>query len=214
MAYPEHIKKRAMELSDEGRSAGKVLKALKREFEREPDLPDERTIRRWLKNKPAVFVSSEQKTSSSVTENWRDHYGQLTDVANGLLANGLKHVLEGPIRRSSDDRNESYQVDYILDSRSGVGDPEVLTKEQLSDRLELNRRSVVAKHTRWFVYVCLIPHLEAELPDEVKAEGFWVGIIDEKPYELICALRVLAAKGIFKGTCPACKDYHNKIGGL
>lgn len=207
MAYLEHIRKRAMELSNEGRSAGKVLEVLEREFKEERNLPDERTIRRWLQNKPAVFVSSEQKTSSSVTENWRDHYRQLTDIANGFLVNGLKHVLQGPIRGSSDGQTESYQVHYILDNRSDVGDPEKLTKEQLSDRLELNRRSVVAKHTRWFVYVCFLPHLEAELPDEVKAEGFWVGIIEEKPYELICALRVLAARGIFKGTCPVCKDW-------
>lgn len=206
MTYPEHIKKRAIELK-EGLSARKVVEALGTEFPGEAYLPFERTIRRWHKDKPAIFIGSEQKTPSSVTGNWRDHYGQLTAVADGLLANGLRSVLERRSGRSSEDRNESYQVDYILDNRSGVGDPEVLTKEQLSDRLELNRRFVVAKHTRWFVYVCFLPHLEAELPDDVKAEGFWVGIIEEKPYELIHTLRVLAAKGIFKGTCPVCEGW-------
>lgn len=201
MTYPEHIKKRAMALSDEGRSAGKVLEALKREFPDEAYLPFERTIRRWPKTKPAIHTDSEQgKTPSSVPENRKGHNQRLADVANSLLDNDLSSALHGWTTKRI-----TGQVKYILTKKGKVGKYYDLTEQQLSERLKENVVLAEHKYERWFFHDCFLPHLESELPEELKTKGFF-DVVKEQPYELIETLRVLAARGIFKGTCQVCKD--------
>ncbi len=72
MAYSEDLIQRAIELSP-GRSAGEVLKALKREFP-DDNLPDERTIRRWRRTSESHFVTT------------KEHQVQLADIVDMLLA--------------------------------------------------------------------------------------------------------------------------------
>ncbi|MFC1912598.1 hypothetical protein ACFLX7_00125 [Chloroflexota bacterium] len=196
MAIPDKIKQRAIELSNEGRSAGKVLEALGREFKDEI-LPDERTIRRWRKAQPAIPVKKEQETlPSSVHENWKEHFAKLADVAISLLANDLETVLERQIEN---------QVDYTVTGEGGLY--YTIDRDDLSKQLEDNLISTFDKYQDWFIKTCFNPHLEAELPEEVRAEGLWDGVIYEKPYELIDTLRILIARKTFKGTCPVCKDW-------
>ena len=197
MAYPEQIKKRAIELGNEGRSAGKVLEALKREFEREPDLPDERTIRRWLKNKPAISVSSEQKTLSSFIESWKEHNAKLAVVADRLLANDLKRVMKWVMPTGD--------IEYQLFDESETHLLEILTEDDLSGQFEQNINLAYQEYTEWFFKECFLPHLYAEWSEELKNKGFYI-VAEEQPYLLIETLRLLAERKTFKGTCPVCKD--------
>ena len=64
MGYPDIIKNRAIELSKERGSARNVLEALGREFPEELRYPDERTIRRWRKAKPAISAEEEKENIS------------------------------------------------------------------------------------------------------------------------------------------------------
>jgi hypothetical protein len=100
---------------------------------------------------------------------------------------------------------EEYQVDYTVTDQEGLF--YTLDKEDLSIRLDDNLQSTFDKYKDWFVKFCFVPHLEAELPGEIKAEGLWDGVIYEKPYELIHTLRILTARKTFKGTCAVCKDW-------
>ena len=208
MAYSDQIRQRAMELS-EGSSAREVQRLLEREFPNEFSTPDERTIRRWHRTKPAIHTDSEQeRIPLSIPENQKEHNERLADVAKSLLDNDLSSVLHGWTTK-----RVTGQVKYILTRKGKVGKYCDLTEQQLSERLKKNIVSTEHKYERWFFHDCFLPHLESELPEELKTKGFF-DIVKEQPYELIEILRVLAARGIFKGTCPVCEDYHTKTGGL
>lgn len=196
MAYPEYLVQRVIELGP-GRSAGRILKVLEKEFPKEY-LPDERTIRRWLKDKPAAFVSNEQKTPSSVLGNWGEHNAKLAGVADRLLANDLKRVMKwveppGDIEYHLFDESESYLQ-------------EQLTEDELSGQFEQNIELAYQDYTEWFFKECFLPHLHAEWSEELKDKGFYI-VMYEQPYLLIETLRLLAERKTFKGTCPVCEDW-------
>lgn len=202
MAYPEHIVRRAIELK-EGRSAGAVLRILEKEFPEEVASLNVRTILTWVRTKsellvePSVHIEKEREIIHTIVPgNWKEHNEQLADVAKSLLANDLESVLE---------KQTETQADYTVADQEGFF--YTLDKEELSNRLDDNLQSTFDKYKDWFVKYCFIPHLEAELPEEIKAGGLWDGVINEKPYELIHTLRLLAARKTFKGTCPVCKDW-------
>jgi hypothetical protein len=195
MAYPEYLIQRAIQLSP-GRSAGEILRALKREF-KDTDLPDERTIRRWCKDKSVTYIE-ENKISQNVLENWKEHNKELLSVVEGLLANDIDSVL------GSSKPTEPNNTRYIITNRTN-GETYELNKDNLSEQIWLNHKQTTTKYTKWFFYICFQPHLEAELP-ELKDEGFY-GFVEDKPIELINTLRILAARKTFKGTCPVCKDW-------
>lgn len=197
MAYPEHIKRRAMELSGQGHSAGKVLEALKREFGREPDLPDERTIRRWRATVSEIHAEQDQARIESVQNSWELHNEQLLNIANMLLANKLGKVREG---FTSSGKHEYAVTGSIYEDFYEV------TGEQLSIQLEQNIQYAIHEHTEWFFCECFLPHLTMEFSEEMRTAGFW-NMVKEQPYELIEIIRVLAARKTFKGTCRVCKDW-------
>lgn len=196
MAYPEHLIQRAIELSP-GRSAGEVLRVLQREFPNDY-LPDERTVRRWLKDKPAASASNEQKTPSPVPGNWGEHNAKLAGVADSLLANDLKRVMKwvSPVG----------DIEYHLFDESETYLQERLTEDELSGQLEQNVPTVHRDYTEWFYQNCFIPHLFAEWSEDVQTK-MSKALLYEQPYLLIETLRLLAERKTFKGTCPVCKDW-------
>lgn len=195
MAYPEYLVQRAIELGS-GRSASEVLRVLGREF---PDdyLPDERTIRRWLKNKPAAVVSNEQRTPSGDPRDWREHNTKLAGVADSLLANDLKRVMKW-VTPTGD-------IEYHLFDESEMHLVERLAEDDLSGQLEQNLHTVYRDYTEWFYQNCFIPHLFAEW-SEAGQTKMSKALLYEQPYLLIETLRLLAERKTFKGTCPVCKD--------
>jgi hypothetical protein len=201
MAYPEYLVKRTIELSP-GRSAGEILRVLGREFPNDY-LPDERTIRRWLKDKPTAFASNEQKTPTSVLGNWEEHNAKLAGVADRLLANDLKRVMKW-VEPPSD-------IEYLLWDGSETHVLERLTEDDLSGQFEQNIGLAYQEYTEWFFKECFLPHLYAEWPEELKNKGFYI-VAEEQPYLLIETLRLLAERKTFKGTCPVCKDHDTRIG--
>lgn len=127
------------------------------------------------------------------------HYAELADVAKSLLANGLESI-----SIAGWSTNRSQQVKYLLPSESADSGYDELTKEQLASQLDSNIATVL-KEKDWFFRNCFMPHLKSELPEELKTKLFFK-VVEEQPYELIEILRMLAARRVFKGTCPACKD--------
>ena len=198
MAHPEQIKKRAMELGDERGSPGNVLKALIREFPNESYLPTERTIRRWLKNKPPPLVSNEQKTPPSVPGNWEEHYAKLADVADKLLANDLKRVMKWV--------DTTGDIEYLLWDESETYILERLKEDDLSGQFEQNISLVYQEYMEWFFREYFLPHLYAEWAEELRSKGFY-NVMYEQPYVLIETLRLLAERKTFTGSCPVCKDW-------
>lgn len=202
MAYSKHLKQRAVELSP-GRSAGEILRVLRREFPND-DLPGDRQVRRWCKDRPAVHVTQEQRvegkqTAASSHENWEVHNERLAGVAEKLLDNDLKRVMKWV--------NPTGDIEYHLFEGDSVSETLYrLTEDDLSGRFERNIISACHEYTEWFLWHCFLPHLYAEWPEELKNEGLYI-TAEEQPYQLIETLRLLAERRTFKGTCPVCEDW-------
>ena len=154
--------------------------------------------------KKVLQIQLEREIDPIIVKRKDEHFAELASIAKLLLANDLDTIARSS---NSSKQKEPRQAEYIVTSRSNFDDDYKLTKEQISVQLQQNLKFVIHEYTRWFLNICFLPHLEAELPEEIELEGFWVGVIEEKPYELINSLRVLAARKIFKGTCPVCKDW-------
>ena len=201
MAYPEHIKRRAIELS-EGRSDGAILRLLEREFPEEVVSLNVRTISRWRRHKSEILaqasghITGEQGIGSP--ESWQEHRARLAGVADKLLANDLKRVI-----RSVEPTGD---IKYLLYDESETDIRERLTDDDLSVRLEENLLTVYRDYTDWFYKNCFIPHLFAEWSEDVQTKMSRALLYDE-PYLLIETLRLLAERKTFKGSCPVCKDW-------
>lgn len=211
MAYPEHIIRRALELKT-GHSAGAVLRKLEKEFPGEVTSLNVRTILRWEKTKPVALVEppapagkEQGHIASSLHEIWKEHNAKLAGVADRLLANDLKRVMKWV--------SPAGDIEYHLFDESETHLLERLTEDDLSGQLEENLLTVYRDYTEWFYKNCFLPHLFAEWSEDVKTK-MSKALLYEQPYLLIETLRLLAERKTFKGTCPVCKDYHNKIGGL
>lgn len=127
------------------------------------------------------------------------HFVELADMAKSLLANGLESVsCPGWTTK------RSRQVKYVIPSETADSGYDELTKEQLASRLNSNMDTIL-KEQDWLLRRCFIPHLKSELPQELKTDPFFK-IVEKQPYELIEILRMLAARKVFKGTCPGCED--------
>lgn len=205
MAYPEYIIRRAIELK-RGRSAGAVLRELKKQFPEE-DLTalNERTILRWVKTKSEllaeapVHLEKEQRHIPSIFyEEWEEHNRKLVGVANTLLGNDLKQVMKWV--------SPTGDVEYHLFDESETYLQERLTVDDLSSKLEENLLAVYRDFTEWFYLSCFIPHLFAEWSEGLRTK-MSKALLYEEPYELIETLRLLAERKTFKGTCPVCKDW-------
>jgi len=211
MTYPDDIRKRAIELRNKGLPYKAILKTIRNEFkERDEkvvlDSLDEKTIYRWKKGnserliEPSIPVTKEQKIiPSNSKEDFREHNIKLKEVAKSLLDNDLASVSHGWTRKKV-----VGQAKYIVTKENKVGEYYGLTDEQLSDKLKENIVLTEHKHLRWFVHDCFLQHLQSELPEELKDNGFF-DIVKEKPYELIKILRALLERDKFPGKCSYCE---------
>jgi len=206
MAFTDAVKNRAIDLCNNGNSAAKALEALEKEFPSGTELPDERTIRRWHKEKPLISIKKEQeRIRSYVPENWREHFEKLAGVATLLLANDLDRVQESSRgTNASNEPTDHYKEKYIV-FRS-VDDFYRMTDDDLSYQLEQNLESVLDEYKQWFYAQCFLPHLESELPEKMQGKDY-SKLINEQPFQLIEILRILSARKTFKGTCPVCRDW-------
>lgn len=200
MTYSKYLVQRAIELSD-GRSAGEILKTLSAEFDIY-DLPDERTIRRWCKNKPKSNIEQEHNLMYKyIYENRKEHFEQLALVAKTLLDNDLSSV-----SKILDINHNLEQGIYILTKENRIGNYDYLTQKQLSEIIMDNITLAEHKYETWFFYKCFLTHLTSEDVKDLKGKGFF-DVVKEQPYRLIEVLRIIAARKTFKGTCPVCKDW-------
>jgi hypothetical protein len=149
----------------------------------------------------------EREVNPTIMKRKEEHFAGLIDIAHCLLANDLDTVLERVAFTrisSSGEEKATHQAEYALVSRTD-GTAHELTSEQLSNHLDRNIEVAVQRYSDWFFCECFLPHLESELPADLGTKGFG-DIVKEQPYQLVETLRVLAARGIFRGTCPVCKD--------
>lgn len=128
------------------------------------------------------------------------HFADLAGIAKSLLANGL-----GSVSCPGWTTNQPRQVKYLLPSVTAASGYDELTKEQLASHLNSNV-AAITKENDWLFRRCFIPHLKSELPEELSTKPFFK-VVEERPYELIEILRMLAARKTFKGTCPVCEGW-------
>jgi len=150
--------------------------------------------------KRVLQLQLEKEVNPIVLKRREEHFADLADIAKSLLANGLDSV-----SCPGWTTNQSREVKYLLPSETTASGYDELTKEQLTSHLNSNMDAIPTDRD-WFFRHCFIPHLKSELPKELTTEPFFK-LVEEQPYELIETLRVLAARGIFKGTCPVCEDW-------
>lgn len=189
--YPEVVKRRAKELAPICRSASNIIDALLKEFDNDEVPMNERTIRRWLKEQNLRYL-----------KNIEEHFAQLTDIANLLLEDDVGKVLT--VATEIDTPERIYQV---VSENSGFAE---LTHSQLVGRIEGNIDYVCQHYSTWHMWDCFAVHLEDEYPE---SKDFY-RYLNTQTSTLINALRKMAERKTFKGTCPVCEDYHNKTGGL
>jgi hypothetical protein len=169
-----------------------------------PYRTDKRFIRECRKElETALEVAQEhlkKQVDPTIVKRREEHFADLVSIAKSLLANGLESV-----SCPGWTTNRSRQVKYVLPNQNAASGYDEITREQLASHLNSNM-AAITKDKDWFFRHCFVPHLKSELPEELNTDPFFK-VVEEKPYELIETLRVLAAKGIFKGTCPVCKDW-------
>jgi len=151
--------------------------------------------------KKVLHVQLQKEVDPLAVKRREEHFRELAAIIDDLLANDL-----GSVSHGWSTNRVAGQDTHILTRKNTAGDYYDLTNEQLSTRLKENYVMAEHKYERWFIHDCLIPHLKSELPEELKSKAF-LDIAKEHPYELIQALRILAARKTFKGTCPVCKDW-------
>lgn len=184
--YPEVVKGRAKELAPMCRSASNIIDALLKEFAFDEVPMSERTIRRWFKEQNLRYL-----------KNIEEHFTQLTDIASLLLEDDVGKVLT--IATEADTPERIYQ---IVSGDSGFTE---LTHSQLVGTIEGNIDYYVCqRYSTWHMWDCFAAHLAAEYPDSKDFNDF----LNKQTSALINALRTMAARKTFKGTCPVCKDWH------
>jgi|GEM_PF-6129751 len=199
MAYPQHIKQRAMELHQD-RSAREVAKTLKEVFSLSAeDIPDVRTINRWGKAPPRP-QSPDRQTGNTpiVIARKMEHYDRLAEIAKALLANDLDLVKEdvtAPGER------------YILWPH--VGEGRRMTKQELSSQLAENLGHAESTYSQRELKGWFLSHLKAELAANYASLPYdgYSKFAKEHPYEVIETLILASNRGMFKGTCRICKGW-------
>jgi len=182
--YPEVVKKRAKELAPMCRSASNIIDALLQEFDNDEVPMNERTIRRWLKEQNLRYL-----------KNIEEHFAQLTDIANLLLDGDIGKVLT--IAAEVDSPERIYQV---VKEDSGLTER---THSQLVGTIEGNIDYVCQCYSTWHMWDCFAAHLEAEYPESKDFHKY----LNTQTSTLMNALRTLAARKTFKGTCPVCEEW-------
>jgi ribulose bisphosphate carboxylase small subunit len=187
MAYPDTVTQRAIELYEQGHSAGAIVKALQLEFP-SIDVPDERTVRRWYKDQRTDTVDI-SKSQAINTKHKEEHFNQLAEIVRVLLSQGVDMISDTEFA----DQYEIVEEDYTTKTS---------THHQLIGTLEGNLDLACQKFSPWEVFECLMAHIKTEHPALEDLYGY----VNEHPLEYINIMRTLAQRKTFKGTCPVCKD--------
>lgn len=183
MSYSKQVKQRAIELSKICSSAANVLKALEKEFPTDQIPTDERTIRRWFQKENICYLT-----------NVPEHFAQLADIVNLILANDVGKILI--VTGEADTPERIYD---IVSEDSGFTE---ITHRKLTGRIECNIDYVCQHYSTWHMWDCFAAHLEAEYPESRDFYKF----ISTHTSILINALRTMAERKAFKGTCPVCQS--------
>lgn len=192
----EFIYERLPKLSDQ-----EVLEEMQdTEFPRRSPGFIKRRRREFNTARKVLQVQLEKEVNPTIVKRREEHFVELTDIAKSLLANGLESV-----SCPGWTTHQSRQVKYLLPNENTASQYDELTKEELTNRLDSNM-AAIHRERDWFFRTCFVPHLKSELSEELSTKLFFK-VVEEQPYELIEILRVLASKGIFKGTCPVCEDW-------
>lgn len=190
MQYSEVYKQRAVQLYAEF-TAEEVFRQLAKEFAKKPH-PNERTLRRWNKRRRAE--KDKYGLEYAESQSLREHFTQLTDIANTILGDDVGKVLI--IADGADTPQRIYQV---VSEESGFTE---MTHIQLVGTIEGNIDYVCQHYSTWHMWDCFAAHLEAEYPE---SKDFYK-YLNTHTSALIDALRTMAARKTLKGTCPVCKD--------
>jgi hypothetical protein len=130
------------------------------------------------------------------------HFEHLAAIASRLLtcAYNLIDVSKKDILPATNEEK------YLIQGRGEDGDrwTKAITRQELSSAIRTNLHEL-GGYGNWQFNDWLVSHLKAEWP-ELEYEMFH-DLVDDKPYEVIDTLRILAARKIFKGTCPVCKGW-------
>jgi len=135
-----------------------------------------------------------RKVDPIISRYRKEHFDHLADIANLLLAGDLDKILVDTVRGSSS-RSDEYQI--LVN-----GSLETISQHELVMRLEGNMEAVFVKYGFWD-FGCFESHFKAEYSHCQNLAG----LLESNPIELIEALRPLAQRKTFKGTCPVCKDW-------
>jgi len=189
MLFGENYKQRALELYKEN-TAQAVFKILIKEY---PDKlhPTERTLGRWKKTrKEQRIVCEDQAAIISEVE----HRAHMTEIAEMLLDNDIgKVIIVG----------DGEQPESIYSIVSPESDYYEIKHNELVGRIEHKIDCVCRAYSPWHMFNCFAEHLMAEFPP---AQDYYE-LLNKHPGKLINALRTMAERKTFKGTCPVCKDW-------
>ncbi len=180
--YSAAVKRRAIQLARSCKSAANVIDALLKEFKHDEVPTNERTIRRWLKEKNIHYL-----------RNINDHFAQLNKIANMLLDGGVDEVIV--ILSEADGPDRKYTLPITT---CGILE---LNHNELVGQIEGNIDNVCRHYSTWHMWDCFAAHLEAEYPESKDFYNF----LYTQTSTLINVLRTMAERKTFKGTCPICK---------
>jgi len=196
MLFGENYRQRALELYREN-TAQEVFRILIKEY---PDKshPTERTLGRWkkIRKKQRTICEAQAATMSEF-----EHRVHMTKIAEMLLDNDIGRVV---IVGGGEQPESVYSI------VSPESDYYEIKHNELVGRIEHNIDCVCREYNPWYMFNCFAEHLMAEFPPALD----YYELLNKHPGKLINALRTMAERKTFKGTCPVCEDYHNTTGGL
>ncbi|MDD5094337.1 MAG: hypothetical protein PHV74_08175 [Dehalococcoidia bacterium] len=176
---------------------------LKKELELMPlyevdTLPDD--LQQWIKDvRPELMdrrSESQQRINMEplILQSMSSHFDHMSDIASAMLAGNLDKVVEGiGGAYTISDKDETYRD---------------IPQDELGLALESNLENIFQQCGPWDFWYCFYEHFLAEFSELFAPNESDITILtDKRPYELIEALRVLARRKTFKGTCPVCKDW-------
>ncbi len=147
--------------------------------------------------KRLLHAELEREINPVITQQRGEHFTQLTEIAQALIAGNLDNVAPICPEEGSD------RVEYVI--MGGTEPSQTIGLGGMRAKLDENLDRACGTFSFFTVMDYFVPHLKAEQLG-FASEGI-SREIQERPYELIEILRVLANRRTFKGTCPVCEDW-------
>ena len=132
-----------------------------------------------------------------------EHYAQIHEISDILLQDNLNSIIERKSEAIYGFRSQvTYRPVYALKDKNNL--PVQINRLQLIELIRKNVEKACNLCTYLVFYDYYLPHLKAEMP-EMEAEGFWP-IVENRPFDVITAIKKLAEQKELPGTCPLCGD--------